>query len=294
MLVKLLRYAKGSGVGDEHLELIQVLNNSSRAEALCSPYNLLALIDGIATYFRNDPSCSGDGSCVGNRALDALRDLLADPKLQQFLTSYESGSGDRSRAAWQVLGRQLLVTVSQTPDDETYFDGVQGIIDTLLNFLSAEEYDELRPKVEEVALVLKGLMNPDRPNAILGPLKGVSRCLADPSVDANMDLVGALYDLVSKPSAESGLDLVELVDALIGLADADREGVIMGLVHAVCASSMRDPNAQDGMRRFFQDALTKENARLALPALTTMVDRDVLAELFVLIDNLLYGCRSPE
>ena len=33
---------------------------------------------------------------------------------------------------------------------------------------------------------------------------------------------------------------------------------------------------------------------LALPALTTMVDRDVIKEIVDLMDNLLFGCRSHE
>jgi len=109
-----------------------------------------------------------------------------------------------------------------------------------------------------------------------------------------MDIVGSLYDLVSLPADNPvGVDLVGFVGSLIDVAEADPNGVIMGLLHAIFRSSMDDPDAQDAMRRFFGEALTQENARLSLPALTRMLEDDVIGEVFTLLDELLYGCRSP-
>lgn len=292
VVVKVLRYIDGSD-DDPHLDGIRVLNAAARAEGLCSPANALGLLDGILLYFRTNPECAAADSCVAYRALGTLHDLLTDPALDEFLTTFESGQdGGRGRAGFQQLGRVLLNAVANTPEDETYFDQVQNVVDTVLGFLNDEKWDGLRPKVETTVALLKGLLDPFRPNAILPQIKAVSACLANPDVDPEMALVGAMYDLVSRPRDQpGGVDLVELVDALEGVARSDPHGILAGALHASFATTLHDEAALEAVRVLLVEALTEENTRLAMPALIRMVERGVFDELVAFLDTIVYGCR---
>jgi hypothetical protein len=305
VLVKLLRYIAGSD-GTAHLEGVRVLNASSRAEALCSPANLVELIDHVFLYFRADPECFAARSCVSFKALAALRSLLSDPTFDDFLKSFESAqSGGKGRAGFQQLGAVLLNAIANTPEDEHYFDQIQTVADTVLGFLSEPKWDGLRPKVETAVALLRGLLDPDRPYALLRTTKAVAACLASPAVDPNMDLVGAIYDLVARPDGApgGGVDLLELVGALEGITNSDPNGVLVGALHTVLRTLRDDEEALEAVRLLLIETLTDENARLLLPSLVKMVelrpstpggvpDHSVLDELISLVDSVVYGCSG--
>lgn len=301
LLVKVLGYVtnKGPGaVGRENYEIIDLFNRTSRAEALCSPANLLDVLDGLVLFLRPTPECfRPEGTCRTFESLSVLDSLVSDPALQDFLAAFESSQSDgKGRAGIQALGRILLQAVADIPRDEwTYFDQVDDLIGRLLlPFLrSSERYAGLEDTVLDAVDLLRDLLHPTRENAFLAQLSDVSRCVVQ--VDTGNELVGVLYDLLSRPAQggnADGLDLAELVEVIDRLVRLDRDGVLFGAIHTILSSTRADPLAMDAVRIFLVEVLTVDNARRLLPALQVMLERGVVTELVVVLDNLLYGCRA--
>jgi hypothetical protein len=300
VLVTLLGYVSNTqpgGDGREHYEVIEVFNRTSTNEALCSPRNLIVLLDGIVTYFRPNAACSRDRSCVGLEALDVIVDLVRDPALDQFLTRFEADQeSGRGRAAIQVLGRVVFDALANLSEDRTFFDPVETLLRQLLYpFLDRdpETYGGLREKLDRGVVVLKGLLDPEREGAILRELKAVVHCLNQSDPDGLV--VGTLYDLLSRPSGQGGLDLEELVASFSDLVELDRSGVLLGALHAILSTARDDDKAMETVRVLLARVLTVENSRRVVPVLKTMLDRGVLDELIVAADNIIFGCRGePE
>lgn len=298
ILVKVVGYLSNHGKGadgTEHLEGVAVLHRTSSAEneSRCAPQNLLEVLDGTVVYFRASPECGHD--CMGDKALRAVKALINDPALQSFLASFEGAQHDGAgRDGFQKLAKVLGEGFAATPEDEHYFDQIQLLVDQVTGFLDKDpdKYGRLRKEVDDLAALIKGLMDPKRPGAILHPLKAVVDCVNH--VDDKQELVGALYDLLSRQGGVGGegLDLKEVVDGLDGLAQVDRDGVLLGFFHVVLKSTREDEQAMDNLRALLADVLTVENARAVLPALQTMIERGVIDEVAGLFDNLLYGCKT--
>lgn len=297
LLAKLLGYMSNTGQGadgKEHYEIVEVLHRSSQYEALCSPANLLDVLDGIVLYLRGDPSC-GDG-CPGRRMIDVLKRLLNDPTLEEFLSSFQSSQADgQGRAAFQTIARVLMQNLSQI-DEASYYQQLEEIVSLYLRPFfdsdSSGKWNDLSDTIDELLVLLKDLLDPQRPGSFVKPLKGVIRCLS--VIDKDQQIVGALYDLLSKPTESGqGVDLGELVDVIDRAIRLDRDGTIATALHAIFASSRKSEIAMSAWRGFFGEILTVENARDMVPVLREMLERDVLDELFVVVNSLLYGCRAP-
>lgn len=281
--------------GQEHYAVVEVLHRTSAAEyeGVCAPRNLTVVIDGLLTYFRPDASC-GD-RCAGTKLLSSLKAVLNDPALATFLNTYESAEQDGSgRGAFQKLGRVLLLNLATTPEDEHYFDSIQTLLDQVGGFLGRDpaKYGVLKATLDDLAALLKDLLNPQRPGALLKELKVVVGCLN--AVDPDAEVVGALYDLLSRRGGvdKGGLDLKDLVGSIDELVQQDRKGLLFGMLHAILASLAEEEQALEYVRASINDLLTLDNARDALPAMQEMLSAGVLDELIALLDNLLYGCKA--
>lgn len=297
VLGKVLGYISNTGPGAdgrEHYEALEVLHRTAVNESLCAPKNLVDVADGIIVFFRNSPSCGAD--CVGVRAVESMQALVADPALKELLAGYESAESDgKGKGAFQALGRVLGQSMENMPENERYFDSVQGVVDLLYRYMDTDKakYGAVRGHVEEVVAVARELLNPERPGAILKPLKAVMRCVN--RVDSEQTLVGAAYDLLSRSGEDGGhgLDVEELVTTVADLVRLDEHGVLAGALHALLATLSQDEQALEAVRQFLVQVQTVENARLAFPALQRMVQEGVVEELLGLADELLYGCRAP-
>lgn len=294
VLGKVLGYMSNTGPGadgKEHYEAIEVLHRTAVNESLCEPRNLVEVIDGIVVYFRNSPSCGK--SCPGLLAVEAFEKLVRDPQLQALLNTYESAEADgKGREAFQSLGRILGPALASMPEDESYFQPIQRVINLLYTFMDGDEakYGRLRGLVEEVVAVLKGLLDPKRPGAILKPFKAVMHCVN--RLDEEQTLVGAAYDLLSRSGDDgNGLDVDELIATVADVVRLDEHGVFATAIHAVLATLAQDEPALEAVRQFLVQVQTVENARLALPAIQKMVQQGVLEEFFSLLNELLYGCK---
>lgn len=296
VLGKVLGYISNTGPGAdgrEHYEALEVLHRTALNESLCAPKNLVDVADGIIVFFRNSPSCGAD--CAGIRAVESLQAMVADPALQALLTSYEDAEADgKGRGSFQALGRVLGQSLETMPENERYFDSVQGVVDLLYRFMDTDKakYGALRGHVEEVVSVARALLDPNRPGAILKPLKAVMRCVNQ--VDSEQALVGAAYDLLSRSGEDggNGLDVEVLVGTVADVVRLDEHGVFAGALHAILATLSQDEQSLEAVRQFLVQVQTVDNARLAFPALQRMVQENVVDELLGLVDELLYGCRE--
>jgi hypothetical protein len=296
LLAKALGYLSNTGPGADgrpHYEMFEVLNRTSRNEARCAPANLLDVLDGVVVYFRSNRACGND--CQGLKALQAIDDLLRDPALQSFLDSYQDSDGTgKGRESFQALGKVLGQAFANMPEDEHYFDSIQKVVDTLVQFLDSDKdhkYEGLKQKILVVVDLFKQVLDPKRPDTISAQLKAVVGCLT--VVDANQEVVGALYDLLSRPGGADGkgIDIKEFFDALHAVAKLDTDGVLMGALHTILASIRADEANMNVLRLFLVDFITVENAKKLLPALQLMLQRGVLSEALSLIDGLVYGCQ---
>ena len=146
------------------------------------------------------------------------------------------------------------------------------------------------------------------PSGIWVPLQGVLRCAASAEVRcANPgtcprnqdDLVGALYDLLSRTEAQGGVDLATLVGALKSLATLDQTGqtgrTLRLMVQGIEGS--QDPNdaheARDAVASLAATSLTAEEGQKLLPAISVLVEKQVLGEFISLLHDLLYTCSPP-
>ncbi len=295
LLGTLLGYMSNTGpaaTGQEHYEVIDVFSRTASNGELCSPANLLDVLDGVIVYFRPTTACGT--SCVGFRALNDLIALLSDPALQQFLQSYEQQqNGAQGRSAIQALFGLLENALANTPEDSHYFDGVQTLINDLDQFFASDPatYGNIENEVNDLVSILQGFLDPTRPGAILHQLKGVVECVY--VEDPNQEIAGALYDVISQPSGSGkGLDLLQIVNAINGLAVLDADGLLSDAIHALLASTRASTQDTEDVRAFLAAFLTIDNAREMFPALALLIDDDVLTELVSLLDNLLYGCQS--
>lgn len=293
VLGKVLGYMSNTGPGadgKEHYEVIEVLHRTAVNESLCEPKNLVDVVDGIVVYFRNSASCGK--SCPGLLAAEALEKLVRDPELQALLNTFESAESDGSgREAFQALGRVLGPALASMPEDDSYFQPIQRVINLLYSFMDGKpRYDRVRGLIEEVVVVLKGLLDPNRPGAILKPFKAVMNCVN--RLDEEQALVGAAYDLLSRSGDDGqGLDVDELVTTLADMVRLDANGVFFTALHSVLATLSQDEPALEAVRQFLVQVQTVENARLALPAVQKMVQQGVVEEILSLLNELLYGCK---
>jgi len=310
VLVKVLGYVTNESegkVGAEHYEALDVLHRMSLNEAQCPPRNLVEVLDGLATYFGAGPDCAappaGQGEeCHAYKLLATLRAILSDKAVEDFLETFQSSvGGSQGRDAVRTLVKVLSGGIVAMPENEHYFDQMQSSLDDLVyRFLESQArshpdkgYDRLEEDVKTLVAVLKDFLDPSRKGAVLHPLKGVVACILE--VDSGGEVAGALYDLLSRQGGQGGggLDLLELVDAVSGVAHADPRGVLSGAAHVVLRETARDEVAMEAFRVLFQQTLDATNVRLLAPALKAIVERQVVTELVEVLDNLLYGCRAP-
>jgi hypothetical protein len=298
ILVKVFGYWSNHGRGAdgvaEHLGTLDVLQRAARREnaSVCAPDDLLGLLDGLVVQLRPVPGCGVD--CRDQRFRTVLRRIAADPQLQGFFGQYEASTGtdDAGRSGLAKLAGILIGSLSQMGAGEDAFPSVQLLLGQLGDFLSGRpEYAELASSLEELEPILRELF--DAPAAGLPfqeRLKGLSRCLVQ--VDRANVVAGDFVALLGRPGGEGGLDLMEVVDLLDDVAEADPQGQMASMAHAVLASTCGSEPSVHGVRMFMRHFLGAENGRSALPSLQRMLDAGVLDELLALLDHLVHGCPA--
>lgn len=301
MVAELLGWVMNEGPGADgktHYEVLGVVQQITASPGICQPTQLFDLIDALLDWWRPDASCQAhvDGeNCRALGLLGLLRSLVSDAALQEFLELFESEDGSGRVAFLRVAGL-LMARMAEMPENGQYFDAIDRIANELLfPFLNREErYGPLKEKIAASMDVAREFLDPSRDRAVLRQFKGVVSCFN--TVDhEEMLVVGALYDLLIQPSGSTGtIDLVKVVTVFEDLVrhDSQRNGVLLGAIQTMVRGTRDDEQGTEAMRRLLVEILSEKSARRVMPPLRLMIERGVLSELILLVDDLLYGCRG--
>jgi len=296
VLLSLLDYLQGNTDGKTHYDLLTPLGRMAAAQtAACDPAALWQLLDAMLGYLT--PS-------IAASQLGALQVLLADPYTKTFLANLTgSGAGGRESMILVVHGLSPAITGAASGADAL------AAIDNLLNSLVYNSSsvpqsfkDEVKAVMGSTSAMLGGQTGIFPPLQHLLACAGSAqvRCL-DPAPCTNKDdeLVGALYDVLSRPEASGGVDLATLVGALKTLTTLDQTGQTGRAIRMVVqgiegSANPNDPHeARDAVAALAKDALTAEEGQKLLPALSVLIEKQVVPELFSLLQDLLYICKPP-
>ena len=132
-------------------------------------------------------------------------------------------------------------------------------------------------------------------------LQRLVACAADPAIDLdpvsgkNAELIGAVYDLLVSPQGVKVTDELDLVSRLMRL---DEDGQLVRAAHGLVAGMASDEQALDAVRAMLAEALCGPGpvctgaafSQGLLPALTLLVERGAVQDLFTLVSDVVEGC----
>ena len=300
VLLSLLDYVQGKTDGTTHYDLMTPIGRMAGADtASCDPAALWTLLDNLFGYLT---------PATATAQLGAVQVLLADPYTKTFLSNLSGGGGSGGRDSIIVLANTLLTpAIVNQPTGAAALDQITTQILDPFVYNSSNIPQSFKDEVKAVMANSSGLLSDA--NGIFPPLKKVLACAssaeircADPAhCDPTHDneLVGALYDIISKPEADGGVDLATLVGALKTLTTLDQTGqtgrTLRLIIQGIEGSP--DPNdpheARDAIAALAADSLTAEEGQKLLPAVAVLIDKQVVTELFNLLQDLLYTCKPP-
>jgi hypothetical protein len=305
-LTAFLDYVQGKGYASAHYDLFTTLGKASnlgQPGAICDASNTYALLD-LALGYLTPPTAS---ALVGH-----VKDLLADPTMVQFLNSVSSGSGSGSatgRAAVITLARSLLPGLVAAKNQAEALQQIDDLVSKLILAPAANYPQTFKNHVKAVLDDVHALLNYCRPGCgttctsacaadkpLFPDVQRLLSCLNSPAVDPDGTLVGALYDLLSlKPlqPGVAGVDLPTLLGAIQAIVDLDTSGQVVRLLRYLITSIGNDEVATEAVRALLAEALTPEVGKNLVPALSVLVQHQVLGEVLALLQDILYGCTPP-
>ena len=311
VLLSLLDYVQGKNTADgkTHYDLMTPLGRMAGADtAECKPAALWTLLDDMFGYLTPQTATA---------QLGAMQVLLADPNTKALLGSLTASGGADARDSMILLVHSLSpgIVAAHSIDDVL---GPNGSVTQLVNqfVYSSSSYpqsfkDEVKAVLGNADAMLSSAAYPMFPSlqelvACMGSAE--IRC-ADPAHCTNHDdeLIGALYDILSKPESAGGVDLATLVGALKTLTTLDQTGQTGRTLRMVVRSiegcptdsdaCTLDPNgtyeARDAIGALAADSLTAEEGQKLLPAVEVLIEKQVVTEMFSLLQDLLYTCKPP-
>jgi hypothetical protein len=242
---------------------------------------------------------------VAAQVLGSLQTLLADPYTKQFLAQLSQGGGANARDNWILLIHGLTPSLIAAKSGADALKSINNLLNQLIyNSSSVPQSfkDEVKASMNNLGAMLADS------TGIFPPLQRVLACTAsaevrcpDPSSCSNHDdeLVGALYDVISRPEAQGGVDLATLVGALKTLVSLDSTGQTTRTLRLIVQGieGSPDPNdpheARDAVAALTKDALSAAEGAKLVPALSVLIRNRVVLELFSLLQDLLYTCKPP-
>jgi hypothetical protein len=115
-------------------------------------------------------------------------------------------------------------------------------------------------------------------------------------VDPDGTLVGALYDLLSLRPLQpgvAGVDLPTLLGAVQAVVNLDKSGQVVRLLRYIITQIGNDEVATEAIRALLAEAMTPEVGKNLVPALSVLVQHQVLGEVLALLQGILYKCSPP-
>ncbi len=303
VLLSLLDYVQGKTDPDHktHYDLMTPLGRMAGADtASCDPAALWTLLDNMFGYLTPQ---------MATAQLGAIQTLLADPNTKALLGSLTASGGADARDSMILLVHTLSpgIVAASSIDDVL---GPSGSVTQLVNQFVYGSSSYPQSFKDEVKAVLDGAdaMMSSAAYPMFPSLQKLVQCMGsaqvrcvDPSQCSNHDdeLIGALYDILSKPESAGGVDLATLVGALKTLTTLDQTGqtgrTLRLIIQGIEGSP--DPNdaheARDAIAALAADALTAEEGQKLLPAVEVLIDKQVVPEMFSLLQDLLYTCKPP-
>jgi hypothetical protein len=265
--------------------------------ATCDPAALWQLLDNMFGYLT---------PAIATTTLGNLQLLLADPYTKSFLASFSGNTGAQGRTAIIKLLHTLSPALTTADSGTAALDNVVNTVVTPFVYNSSSVPQSFKDEVKAVLDSLYAMLADG--TGIFPPLQHLLICTGSAQIrcidPANCgpdddELIGALYDIISRPESEGGVDLATLVGALKTLTTLDQTGqtgrTIRMIVQGVEGSP--DPTApheaRDAVASLGKDLLTAEEGQKLLPALGVMIQDQVLPEFFNLLQDLLYTCKPP-
>ena len=316
VVLSLLDYVQGKTDGTPHYDLLAPIGRLTVAQtSSCDPASLWTLLDHALGYLT---------PAAATAQLGAIQVLLADPQTKQLLADLAgSGTSSSGRDGIIILVHSLgLGLTNPASDAATALKPINDLLKSLVygssNYSAAFQtevknvlgIDPSTSQCPTASAASRGglceLLSP--PSGIWVPMQGMLRCAASPQIrcadPANCpakqdDLVGALYDILSRTEAQGGVDLATLVGALKSLTALDQTGqtgrTLRLIVQGIEGSP--DPNdpheARDAVAALAATALTPAEGQKLLPAVGVLVEKQVLGEFIGLLHDLLYTCSPP-
>jgi len=291
-VLALLHYIEGKPDHTPHYDLFTGLGRMAQNPGLCKPHQTYRLLDQGLAYLTPQNAA---------QLFASVQTLLDDPYTQTFFAQLATGQGASGRDAIIVLvnGLQPALLAAQSGpallavvNDQL----LQPFVYNPNNSIPQSFKDEVKAIMDSAGLLLGDQAG------IFAPLQAVLACVGDPLIrctdakactDHDNELVGALYDLLSRPKAQDGLDLATLLGAVNTLLSLDTTGQTARTLRLVMSSIDQSEEATDGVRQLLAQVLTADLGEKLLPALDTMVENKVLGEFLSLLDDLLYSCSPP-
>jgi hypothetical protein len=298
VLISLLDYVQGKTDGTSHYDLLTPIGRMAGSHtASCDPAALWTLLDNLLGYL--DPA-------KASTQLGGLQILLADPYTKQFLASFAGKPGAQARDSIIVLAYALSPAISNASSGQAALDQVKSQLLDPFIYNSSSAPQQFKDEVKAVMANTSALLADS--TGIFPPLKKVVACIGSPEVrcpdaasctDHRNELVGALYDVISLPEAQGGVDLATLVGALKTLTTLDQTGQTGRTLRLVVQGieGSPDPNdaheARDAVASLASSSLTAQEGQKLVPAISVLIEKKVVGEFLSLLHDLLYSCSLP-
>ncbi|HUJ24484.1 MAG TPA: hypothetical protein VLW85_00585 [Myxococcales bacterium] len=297
VVLSLLDYVQGKTDGQTHYDLLTPLGRMAAADsATCDPAALWTLLDTMLGYLT---------PATATTMLGNLQTLLADPYTKSFLSNLTQNGGTSGRDSMILLVHGLSPAITGAASGADALAAINKLLDSLVYGSSSvpqQFKDEVKAVMDSTSAMLADQ------TGIFPPLQKLVACAGspqvrciDPSSCTNHDdqLIGALYDILSRSEAQGGVDLATLVGALKALTTADQTGEVDRALRMIIQGIEGSPDptaphdARDAVAQLAKDALTADEGQKLLPALSVLIENQVVPEFLGFMQDLLYTCKPP-
>ena len=289
VVVSLLQYLQGkpptSLDGVPHYDLFTTLGRMAQNEGICSPRDAYDTIDKVLLYYTPSKAAAD---------LGALQALLADPTTKDLLKGLSTGGSAQGRASIITLAHTLITSLTGASNGAAATASIDRLLsDVVYPYIDNHYPASFKAKVKAAVAAIEAPLADA--TGIFPPLQSLLRCVNDPIIDHNGELIGALYDLISLqlPDGKPGVDLATLIGAVRTLVTLDQTGQVARSLRLIIEGARNDDAATLAVRKLLAQALTPEIGKLLLPPLDALVQHQVLGEVLTLLDDLLYSCKPP-
>lgn len=312
LLAGVIGYVVGTPGAPPHYELATALS-ATCTKAYCRTEDLLGLLIGVFAWL--EPTEAEPRR--GPEALGKLNAVFSHPGIREALALVEANMTAEDLV---VFGNLLVDNLLALPTDPArfplaYHRGIEIAVNDLLSSLGIgreePKYRELRLALDELlgphekvdesqphgALrpLLYDLLDPSRPQPVLGPLQKVLDCVR--RNDPSSSLMRMVFDLGFKDGV---VGLGEIFAALDGLVRMDERASLVTFGRLTLEMLREDEEGIAASRKLGALLLDTQppegggasNAELLLPVAAELFEEGAVGEILCVLDTLLFGCAG--